>query len=502
MPSIRDLSARDDQTDASFIVKPLPAPIVAALRVVIWSFIALIAIRTSADPDLWGSLRFGFDILATHRVTSVDPYSFTQDIPWINHDWLAQVCMAAVYRLAGTPGLVLLKASIVAGTLWLVRGAFHGAVPLVSDIATALVAIGALPITLTLRAQLWTFLSVALLCRMLAARSAVHRIGVPLLFVLWVNCHAGWTVGLGVLVLWTARVAWDGDPQARVQAVAVTAAAVLASLANPYGWHIWGFSIRVAHMSRAIAEWQPLWTAPIGNWIPLIFTVVLVAIYGRLEPRVGWDRLICLGGLAFMSIRAVKFTPLFVEVGVLSLAPVSRRFKALRPHELPRPQVWRSLNAALFAVIPIVVGVTAWPSLTCLSAGDWRPDPAAAHSLIDARPSGRVAVWFDWGEYVIWHLGPRLRVSFDPRYDLLYSPASINEQIGIGDGTPQGLSFLERTRPEYAWYPQSKSVLKSWLTDHGYRIDVDTKQSFVAVRADQPVLPASVEAVAGCFPDP
>ncbi len=339
MQSTRDLTASHHQTDASFVVKPLPAPIVAALRAVIWSFIALIAIRTSADPDLWGSLRFGFDILATHRVASVDPYSFTQDIPWINHDWLAQVCMAAVYGLAGTPGLVLLKASIVGVTLWLVRSAFDGAVPLVSDIATALVAIGALPITLTLRAQLWTFLFLALLCRMLAARSAVYRIGVPLLFVLWVNCHAGWTIGLGVLVFWAARVAWDGDRQARVQALALTAAAVLASLANPYGWHIWGFSMRVAHMSRAIAEWQPLWTAPIGNWIPLIFTVALLAIYGRLQPRVRWDRLLCLGGLAFMSIRAVKFTPLFVEVGVLSLAPVSRRFKALQPDRLPMPQV-------------------------------------------------------------------------------------------------------------------------------------------------------------------
>ena len=40
--------------------------------------------RTWADPDLWGHVRFGGDILRT-GLLSVDPYSFTSDIPWVKY---------------------------------------------------------------------------------------------------------------------------------------------------------------------------------------------------------------------------------------------------------------------------------------------------------------------------------------------------------------------------------------------------------------------------------
>jgi hypothetical protein len=49
---------------------------------------------TRADPDLWGNLRFGLDILRTWSLPTADPYSFTSDIPWINHSWFPQVVMA------------------------------------------------------------------------------------------------------------------------------------------------------------------------------------------------------------------------------------------------------------------------------------------------------------------------------------------------------------------------------------------------------------------------
>ena len=66
---------------------------------------------TKADPDLWGNLRFGLDFLAQPTFSTVDPYSFTQDIPWINHSWLPQVVMASAYSVAGAGGIVILKLS-------------------------------------------------------------------------------------------------------------------------------------------------------------------------------------------------------------------------------------------------------------------------------------------------------------------------------------------------------------------------------------------------------
>ena len=50
--------------------------------------------RTTADPDLWGHLRFGLDLLDTGRVIRPDPYSFlTSGVTWVNHEWLAEVAL-------------------------------------------------------------------------------------------------------------------------------------------------------------------------------------------------------------------------------------------------------------------------------------------------------------------------------------------------------------------------------------------------------------------------
>src|SRR5437867_5197257 len=80
---------------------------------------------TQADPDLWGHLRFGLDLLQTHHLTSTDPYSFTQDVPWLNHEWLSEVQMALVYKTGGVAGLALLKGALVATAVVLVWSALR-----------------------------------------------------------------------------------------------------------------------------------------------------------------------------------------------------------------------------------------------------------------------------------------------------------------------------------------------------------------------------------------
>src|SRR5690242_18278834 len=60
--------------------------------------------RSWADPDLWGHVRFGADILQ-HWLRPRDPYSFTSDIPWVNHEWLAEVVLYLAYALGGGGGL-------------------------------------------------------------------------------------------------------------------------------------------------------------------------------------------------------------------------------------------------------------------------------------------------------------------------------------------------------------------------------------------------------------
>jgi hypothetical protein len=480
-------------------------PITHLLRGMAWLLMAVAVIPTSADPDLWGNVRFGSDVLATGRVTTVDPYSFTEVFPWINHEWLPQVAMSVAYRLGGTPGLVALKTIIVGLTVWLIAGAFKGAKSLVPEAAAALVLWAALPITLTLRAQLWTFLGLAILSRMLIARSPKTRRGLPLLFAVWSNCHIGWTIGLAIVFLWTVESIRRGDTDRgdtdRGEVLIVATLSALATLATPYGWHFWTFAASVAHVSRPIQEWQPLWTSPVVNWLPWTLALIAAIMYARIPPRLTPERTLVIAGLAYAALRVAKFSGLFVEVTVLMLAPAVRRLhvagevNGMTTHSAGM----RWLNAAVVAGASALALTSAAPHFQCLPAGNWHPDATVGKALKDADASGRIAVWFDWGEYTIWHFGPQLRVSFDPRYDLMYSAATIREQNALA-AAPPGTAFLERTRPEYVWFPQSKGKLKAWVADHGYRIDVDTPESFLAVRDDLPSVRTPKAQTFGCFP--
>ena len=59
---------------------------------------------TKADADLWGHVRFGRDILRG-GIHDGDPYSFTSDIPWVNHEWLAEVLFWWVWSAPEAPDL-------------------------------------------------------------------------------------------------------------------------------------------------------------------------------------------------------------------------------------------------------------------------------------------------------------------------------------------------------------------------------------------------------------
>jgi hypothetical protein len=131
-------------------------------------------------------------------------------------------------------------------------------------------------------------------------------------------------------------------------------------------------------------------------------------------------------------------------------------------------------------------------------AGDWVPDLQAAGAPQAAR--GRLILPFDWGQFAIWHFGPRLPVSTDGRRETVYSDAAVRPQAGVANGTPEGLAYVGRKRPEYLWLPTGTGAsTAAWLATNGYRIDVRTSRSYVASRADLSPLRRG-EPVRGCFP--
>jgi hypothetical protein len=467
-----------------------PTPLtIAAMGVV--ALLASLATVTQADFDLWGHLRFGFDILLTQDLPADDPYSFRQDRPWINHEWLSELQMAVAYSLAGVAGLALLKGGLVASTLGLVWLSWRDVRTDTRIVCFAAVAVAAVPAIGTLRPQLWTLLFLAVLCRVLVAADARAIRWLPLLFVVWANCHGGWIVGFGMLALWFGLTAVL-QRRAGLEPALVLLGCAAATLCTPYGWRLWEFlATTVSLQGRAITEWQPLWNAPVGSvvtWVGTALAAVVLSI--RSFPhRVATLGVLAL--LAYASLNVVRIVPLFALCsGVLLSGALRGRWPSAPAIGKPAT---RSDLAAAMIIVAIGIGGSVWvltTSLRCvrvLSPG--AADALAVRRLADAVP-GRVVTFFDWGQYAIWHLGPRLRVSMDGRRETVYSNDRLEEHGAILNGTPAGFDTLAEWQPEYVWLPAASAATKHWLLEHGYRVEHDTKESFVAVRGDLPRLRA------------
>jgi hypothetical protein len=458
-----------------------------------------LALVTRADADLWGHLRFGLDILDSRQLTEIDPYSFTQDVPWVNHEWLSEVQMAAAYRYGGLAGLLVLKAAIIWFVFALIWRSLARAAVRVRLTVSAMVIVGTLHMTAVARPQLWTFLCSAILCRLLPSPSWRDRWWLPLVFVFWVNSHGGWIVGLGVVGVWAAGHVWIHPSTFRSWA-ALVSACILATLVNPYGWGMWGFIGGTVRMERAIDEWQSLWTTPVLNWVPWALAVAgTVWMWVRHTPhRLPVAAVLVM--LAFAAARVLRIESLFVATAAILLAPaLSVRW--------PRTQVPRMSRSAAFAIsgtfLALAFTSSVWlggRALSCVPiTGPWAPDLEAMASLRHAEP-GRIVTPFNWGEYAIWHLGPRVRVSMDGRRETIYSDRMLAANDAVVAGTPEGLHTLAEWNPEYVWLPASSQSTSAWLVSRGYRLDIETPSSTVLVRTDQPFLPPSLAAPAACFP--
>src|SRR3990170_2223478 len=95
------------------------------VRLAVFLFLAFAVAPTVADVDLWGHVLFGRDIVNQREIPVIDPYSFTSDRPWVNHEWLAESVMYLSYWMMGPTGLVALRLLTIVLTAWLVSASLR-----------------------------------------------------------------------------------------------------------------------------------------------------------------------------------------------------------------------------------------------------------------------------------------------------------------------------------------------------------------------------------------
>ncbi len=205
---------------------------------------------TIADPDLWGHIRFGQDILRTGSIVKTDIYSYrTGGQPWINHEWLSEVIFAGLYNLFGPAGLIVFKVLVSLLIIGLSYSHLRrtGLGPYSSVFLLLLISI---PFRLglgTIRPQIFTYLFFffeLLVLEEAAAGRAYWLWVLPILLAVWVNLHGGVLAGAAVIGIWlvvrlVARPAADAirlsrNLGTRIRLGLVGFACGLALLLNPY----------------------------------------------------------------------------------------------------------------------------------------------------------------------------------------------------------------------------------------------------------------------------
>lgn len=507
---------------------PAPAPdsLLAGARVPAWLRDPLVPLRaillvvlaassseTWSDADLWGHVRFGDLMLASGAIPRADPYSFTSDRPWTNHEWLAEVILAGAYRAAGPAGLIALRLAVLGTVVALCWRALRPVrhLALVHDVALAAIVLGVHGQTTHVRPQLFSVLLFTVLLVLLdAARHRVRALGmVPLVFLAWVNLHGGWIVGGAILFLWAAGECVERLRHGRPlwPPLAAGAATLAATLVNPYGVALAGFLHQTVDFGRAdIQEWQPVYAlgpAFLAHWL---FVLSFVGFVVWRSPRPLTARqVLLLTVLAAASFRLARVIGFFAVGSVLVLLP---QFDALAAAHAP--VVRRAAVPAIAAVfwlvaagVAIVGARQARTNLRCIVMRDRVPEAAVVSIARTRGLQGRMLTWFDWGQYAIWHLYPALRVSYDGRRETVYSDRVIRLHDELYRGTPAGLDYLRTLDAEQAWLPAWLPVVQQ-MTASGWRELFRGPVSVLLTRTATPAVAAPTSLPGGerCFPGP
>ncbi len=136
--------------------------------------------------------------------------------------------------------------------------------------------------------------------------------------------------------------------------------------------------------------------------------------------------------------------------------------------------------------LPLLLIVLSLPRLRCIALEPLYPARAVA-LLKQANVRGNLAVFYDWGEFALWHLGPDIKVSIDGRRETVYSDKSFWQSMDFQHGTGDWDALLKTTVTDLALVPR-KSATSNLLSRTGgwLRLYEDTFCSLF-VHAELPI---------------
>jgi hypothetical protein len=373
--------------------------------IAVFAGLLLLGNRMLTDPDTFWQIEVGKRILNSGSLPRRDFFSFTmQGAPWISTQWLAQVCFAMAFSLAGWAGPVVLTAATIALAFTLVARVLDKHLDRTAALTLFMMALAlASPHFLVRPHALAMPVMVAWTAVLIAAadRRESPRLWWLALMILWANLHGSFVFGLALIGPIALDAVLKVEHSLRVRLllrwVIFGILALMASCLTPYGWSSLLAARNILNLGDAllmITEWRPVDFARFGTFEAcLLLGVGIVLFKGLTLPPV---RILLLLGLVHMALAHVRnVTVLALLAPVVLAAPLAAWFPRLD-------------HATLFGSRPRIVAASAAVLLIALAAGAitmgrYAPpvgvEPAVA--ALKARGVSRVLNDYDFGGYLI-----------------------------------------------------------------------------------------------------
>jgi len=415
--------------------------------------------------DIWMHLRTGQLILERQRLPYLDWYSFTDtDRPWISMHWMFQVVVAELYAWGGVPLLVLTKALLQMTTVAVCWRAAGNQLPVWGKSILMLMLVVCLAGRSLVRPDMITNVFLSLWLFVLVRTDDRPRMIwlLPLLQVVWTNCHGLFVLGLVVLGAYCCdRVArslanghwWleKASVNPRLKWVLLAAGVTIMScLANPYLGRGAMFPLtlfgklandpsdehmplhEVFHMTWAKAYVL----TELMLWAMTLLSFVWLARHRRLSVM----RLLLFIGFSYLGWIAVRNIGIFAIVAsVICCLNVSDvlEFRFSKAPYVNRDTRRLSL-AVLIATVVLMISVvtSAWHRFTGRDPfgigelKDWYIHGAAEFAGRPGMPSRAFVIDYGQAAVFIFHNSPEHRVFLDGRLEV-YRDTTIERYFQI-----------------------------------------------------------------------